>query len=56
MGYGQLQSMRFSDRNLGRTSKGEGESSVDLEVTLPFGLCGKHVYRSRTKLITRLAI
>lgn len=32
-----------------RTSKREDESLVNFEVTLPFGLCGKHIYRSRIK-------
>lgn len=48
MAYGRFQSMRFSDRNLGKyicyldwTSKGEGESSVDLEITLSFHLCSR---------------
>lgn len=38
---------------LDRASRGEGQSSAGHKVTLPFGLCGKHVYRSRAKSWSR---
>ena len=53
---GHKQNTRFSDRNSGNTSviytdqaKRKNESLVNFEVTPPFSLCGKNVYRSGTK-------